>query len=132
MSGESLNIQTHSSPRKGRHRVGGVGREALFEDVGTAVVTQGEWKRPRTDPYAKKKEEKKATRRDAERWLGLWARHVSLSFALGGESQGLIHVSSVLQITSFRYFVPRMSTFPEYISVPACLAICPHAPFIPK
>lgn len=54
-----MNIQTHSSPRKGRHRVGGVRGEAVFEDVGTAVVTQGEWKRPRTDPYAKKKRKKR-------------------------------------------------------------------------
>ena len=39
---------------------------------------------------------------------------------------------SVLQITSFQCFVSRMSTFPGYISVPARLAICPHAPLIPK
>lgn len=88
-------------------------------------------KRPRTDPFDKRGKE--GTKRDVERWLRLWARPVSLSFLSEETAHGSFTCPmSILQITNFRCFVSRMSTFPGYISVPACLAICPHAPLIPK
>lgn len=79
--------------------------------VGIAVVTQGEW-RGQEQTLLTKKGGKEGIKRDDERWLRLC--HCPLL------SEETAHGSftcpmSILQITSFRCFVSRMSTFPGYL-----------------
>lgn len=62
MASGPLNTLTCSSQKKRscRRRLRATGKQAVLEGMRTAVATQGEWKRPRTEPYMKEEEEKPA------------------------------------------------------------------------